>query len=116
MSGVSVLVMDEVHEWPESSDIIFVLIQQMLPRRPNILSNTRLLLASARSSSSASEKPLDPKWKELAKKQLKGKDPEALRWTTAEGITLKPIYTESDLEGLPLNELPGMSTTPQKSE
>ena len=84
----------------------------MLPRRPNIVSNTRLLLASARSSSSASEKPLDPKWKELAKKQLKGKDPEALRWTTAEGITLKPIYTESDLEGLPLNELPGMSTTP----
>ena len=88
----------------------------MLPRRPSMLSNTRLLLASARSSSSTApsgpEKPLDPKWKELAKKQLKGKDPEALRWTTAEGITLKPIYTANDLEGPPLNELPGSSIQP----
>ena len=80
-----------------------------------MLSNTRLLLAAARrssSSSSGSEKPLDPKWKEMAKKQLKGKDPEALRWTTAEGITLKPIYTANDLEGLPLDELPGSSMKP----
>ena len=78
-----------------------------------MLSKTRLLLAAARTSSSATpEKPIDPKWKELAKKQLKGKDPEALRWTTAEGITLKPIYTASDLEGLPLNELPGLSIIP----
>ena len=87
----------------------------MLPRRPNMLSNTRLLLASARSSSSTSsgpEKPLDPKWKELAKKQLKGKDPEALRWTMAEGITLKPIFTANDLQGLPLNQLPGLSMIP----
>ena len=87
----------------------------MLPRKPTMLSNTRLLLAAARSSSSSSsgsEKPLDPKWKEMAKKQLKGKDPEALRWTTAEGITLKPIYTANDLEGLPLDELPGSSMKP----
>ena len=51
---------------------------------------------------------LDPKWSELAKKQLKGKDPAKLAFTTAEGITLKPLYTASDAasgDGDP--ELPG---------
>ena len=54
----------------------------MLPRRPCLPSNVRLLLGSARNSTSSSsphpEKPIDSKWKELAKKQLKGKDPEVL--------------------------------------
>uniref|UniRef100_A0A0P5Z8G7 methylmalonyl-CoA mutase n=1 Tax=Daphnia magna TaxID=35525 RepID=A0A0P5Z8G7_9CRUS len=51
--------------------------------------------------------PLDPEWAALAKKQLKGKDPEQeLLWYTSEDITLKPIYTKKDVEGLD-HELPG---------
>jgi len=40
---------------------------------------------------------LDPDWTELAKKQLKGKDPKSLVWETAEGISVKPLYTADDL-------------------
>jgi methylmalonyl-CoA mutase len=44
--------------------------------------------------------PLDPEWTALAKKQLKGKNPEEeLLWYTSEDITLKPIYTKKDAEG-----------------
>ncbi|XP_046655218.1 methylmalonyl-CoA mutase, mitochondrial-like [Daphnia pulicaria] len=51
--------------------------------------------------------PLDPEWTALAKKQLKGKNPEEeLLWYTSEDITLKPIYTKKDVEGLE-HELPG---------
>lgn len=50
--------------------------------------------------------PIDPKWAEAAKKELKGKDPEKLVWHTAEGVSIKPIYTSTDTEGLP-EELPG---------
>ena len=53
-------------------------------------------------------KPLDPAWTELAKKQMKGKDPNGLLWHTPEGITIKPLYTAKDLEGLPKEELPGV--------
>jgi methylmalonyl-CoA mutase len=43
---------------------------------------------------------LDPKWTELAKKQLKGKDPEkTLTWHTTEGIDIKPLYTADDVVG-----------------
>ena len=50
--------------------------------------------------------PIDPKWAELSKKELKGKDPEKLVWHTAEGINIKPIYTANDVSGLD-PELPG---------
>ena len=50
--------------------------------------------------------PIDPKWSEVAKKELKGKDPEKLVWHTAEGIAIKPIYTAQDVVGLE-PELPG---------
>ena len=44
--------------------------------------------------------PLDPKWTELAKKQLKGKDPaQTLMWHTTEGIEIKPLYTVDDVAG-----------------
>ena len=64
-------------------------------------------LASRSSSSQADNNPLDAKWKKMAEKQMKGKDPESLRWPTAEGITLKPIYTAQDTAKLKLDELPG---------
>nr|XP_020849525.1 methylmalonyl-CoA mutase, mitochondrial isoform X2 [Phascolarctos cinereus] len=51
--------------------------------------------------------PLHPEWVALAKKQLKGKNPEDLIWKTPEGISIKPLYSSKDTEELPA-ELPGM--------
>ena len=47
-------------------------------------------------------------WKHLAEKELRGKKLESLNVETAEGIDIKPLYTETDLEGLEhLNSIPG---------
>jgi methylmalonyl-CoA mutase len=49
-------------------------------------------------------------WEALASKELKGKGTEALNWQTLEGITVKPLYTAADVEGLPqMGELPGVA-------
>ncbi|XP_023656350.1 methylmalonyl-CoA mutase, mitochondrial [Paramormyrops kingsleyae] len=50
---------------------------------------------------------LHPEWAKLAKKQLKGKDPEELMWHTPEGISIKPVYTRADSSGVS-DELPGV--------
>ncbi len=48
------------------------------------------------------------KWAELAAKELRGKPLESLDWETAEGITVKPLYTAEDLEKIEgSNSLPG---------
>ncbi|XP_044531707.1 methylmalonyl-CoA mutase, mitochondrial [Gracilinanus agilis] len=52
--------------------------------------------------------PLHPEWATLAKKQLKGKNPEDLIWHTPEGISIKPLYSSRDTKNLP-EELPGMN-------
>ncbi|WP_068304889.1 methylmalonyl-CoA mutase [Pararhodobacter sp. CCB-MM2] len=50
------------------------------------------------------------KWEALATKELKGRSPDALTWDTLEGIPVKPVYTEADLEGLDhLGSMPGMA-------
>ncbi|MGC6473513.1 MAG: methylmalonyl-CoA mutase [Candidatus Puniceispirillaceae bacterium] len=47
-------------------------------------------------------------WTEMATDELKGRTPETLRTTTAEGIDIAPLYTSSDLEGLThLDTMPG---------
>ncbi|RDD60204.1 methylmalonyl-CoA mutase [Ferruginivarius sediminum] len=47
-------------------------------------------------------------WEALAKRELKGEDPSKLDWHTPEGIEVKPLYTEEDLEGLDhLGSMPG---------
>src|SRR6266852_5282071 len=47
-------------------------------------------------------------WQALAAKELGGKAAEALDWETLEGIKVKPLYTEADLEGLELGgHMPG---------
>ena len=47
-------------------------------------------------------------WKKLAEKELRGRPLDALDWETPEGIRVKPLYTEADLENLEhLNTLPG---------
>ncbi|XP_075197304.1 methylmalonyl-CoA mutase, mitochondrial isoform X2 [Anomaloglossus baeobatrachus] len=55
-----------------------------------------------------SHQTLHPEWAALAKKQLKGKDPESLRWHTPEGIVIKPLYTKRDTADFP-EELPGVN-------
>uniref|UniRef100_A0A1D5Q5J8 Methylmalonyl-CoA mutase, mitochondrial n=4 Tax=Macaca TaxID=9539 RepID=A0A1D5Q5J8_MACMU len=53
------------------------------------------------------QQPLHPEWAALAKKQLKGKNPEDLIWHTPEGISIKPLYSKRDTTDLP-EELPGV--------
>ncbi|MEW6421291.1 MAG: methylmalonyl-CoA mutase [Deinococcota bacterium] len=47
-------------------------------------------------------------WKALAQKELRGADPATLNHVTPEGLTLKPLYTRADLEGVPADTLPGL--------
>nr|KAF6341678.1 methylmalonyl-CoA mutase [Myotis myotis] len=53
------------------------------------------------------KQPLHPEWAALAKKQLKGKNPEDLIWRTPEGISIKPLYSSRDTKDSP-EELPGV--------
>ncbi|HVJ53913.1 MAG TPA: methylmalonyl-CoA mutase [Aliidongia sp.] len=49
-------------------------------------------------------------WQALASKELKGASPGSLDWTTPEGLTVKPLYTEADLAGLETQStLPGFA-------
>jgi methylmalonyl-CoA mutase len=49
------------------------------------------------------------RWRELAAKELKGTDPDALTWHTPEGLDVKPLYTADDLDGLDTTgQLPGV--------
>ena len=55
-------------------------------------------------------KPSLDQWRALASKELRGADPETLNWDTLEGITVKPLYTAADTEGLEqIGELPGIA-------
>ncbi len=55
-------------------------------------------------------KPSLEQWKEQATKQLKGKSPDELVWQTPEGIAVKPLYSEADLDGVAhLGGLPGFA-------
>src|SRR5512141_2974612 len=46
-------------------------------------------------------------WERLAREEIKG-DPAGLNWQTPEGITVKPLYTAADLEGIEaVDALPG---------
>jgi methylmalonyl-CoA mutase len=49
-----------------------------------------------------------PQWQAAAAKSAPGGDVQALSWVTPEGLTVKPLYTAEDLQGLPhTNTLPG---------
>ncbi len=52
------------------------------------------------------KKPGAGDWHQLARKELRGKDPETLTWHTAEGIDVRPLYTAADLEGLAHLDVP----------
>ncbi|MEM9062567.1 MAG: methylmalonyl-CoA mutase [Pseudomonadota bacterium] len=47
-------------------------------------------------------------WKTLAERELRGRSLDDLTWDTPEGIAVKPVYTEDDLNGLDhLGTVPG---------
>ena len=49
-------------------------------------------------------------WQALAENELRGKPLDGLTWQTPEGIAVKPLYTEADLQGLDhLGSLPGFA-------
>ena len=48
-------------------------------------------------------------WEALAARELKGAEAADLTWNTLEGIPVKPLYTKADIEGLDLNEAPGVA-------
>ena len=49
-------------------------------------------------------------WEEIAKKELRGKPLEALKWDTLEGIPVQPLYTAEDVKDLPhLGGIPGQA-------
>ncbi len=55
------------------------------------------------------EHPKKKDWSELAARELKGKPVESLEWPSPEGITIKPLYTAEDTEGIEfVNSLPGL--------
>jgi len=50
------------------------------------------------------------KWEAAAARSAPGGDTEALNWVTPEGLTVKPLYTAADLQGLPYADtLPGFA-------
>jgi methylmalonyl-CoA mutase len=56
------------------------------------------------------DRPSVEDWRALASKDLKGEDPDTLTWHTPEGIDVKPLYTEADLDGVEhLGGLPGFA-------
>jgi methylmalonyl-CoA mutase len=52
------------------------------------------------------------KWNALAAAELKGKPPSNLDWHTPEGITVKPFYTEADLEEIEATGFPWRDAVP----
>ncbi|MAU41143.1 MAG: methylmalonyl-CoA mutase [Kordiimonas sp.] len=46
-------------------------------------------------------------WQELARQELRGRNPADLAWETPEGIVVKPLYTSADTSALPEGGLPG---------
>jgi methylmalonyl-CoA mutase len=49
------------------------------------------------------------RWRELAKKELGGRDPDELVRATPDGLRVQPLYTAADLEDLEhANDLPGL--------
>ena len=53
---------------------------------------------------------MDSQWNELAEKELRGRSLDELTVSTPEGVDVKPLYTEDDLEGLAhLGGVPGVA-------
>jgi methylmalonyl-CoA mutase len=62
------------------------------------LKKLKLPIKSVIRSTFSTEIPYPQAWKTLAKKEIKGKDVETLTWFSPEGIPIKPLYTEADID------------------
>src|SRR5580700_3728947 len=51
-------------------------------------------------------------WRKLAEAELRGKPVSSLDWTTPEGVTVKPLYTEADLEEIAAAGFPFRDAVP----
>src|SRR5215469_3403895 len=51
-------------------------------------------------------------WQKLAESELRGKPIKSLDWQTPEGIAVKPLYTEADLEAIANAGFPFREATP----
>ena len=66
-------------------------------------------MPETRPDPSAAPRPSLDDWAELARRELKDTPIEALTRTTPEGLDVKPLYTEADLEGIEtVGSLPGI--------
>ena len=54
-------------------------------------------------------------WQKLAERELRGKPVDGLDWATPEGITVKPLYTEADLEAVAAQGFPFREAVPGAS-
>ncbi|HVH79084.1 MAG TPA: methylmalonyl-CoA mutase family protein, partial [Stellaceae bacterium] len=54
-------------------------------------------------------------WRKLAEAELRGKPVESLDWHTPEGIAVKPLYTEADLEEIAASGFPFRDAVPGKA-
>lgn len=72
-----------------------------------IFSGTKLRRLQSNSSKQQQTR-LHPEWSKLVEKELKNtkKQPSQLMWETAEGITVKPLYTKDDVQDV-ADEIPG---------
>ena len=58
--------------------------------------------------------PTPDDWAELAAKELRNRTADDLIWQTPEGIDVKPLYTQADLDGIDhLGSLPGFAPYPR---
>lgn len=65
---------------------------------------------NSHSDNKPNAKPSLSDWRDVASKQMKGKSPDELTKVSAEGIDVKALYTQEDLEGMGhLDSLPGIA-------
>lgn len=77
--------------WPTCIVDIIHIIQSMI--------RLRLKVLHKQFATRSTQLPSD--WTKLAKKELKGKDPEqTLTWNTPEGIAIQPLYTSDHIKVL----------------
>src|SRR6266478_8702675 len=72
----------------------------------------RLTMATKSKSRKSRETAKLSDWEALAKAELKGKPLSSLDWQTPEGITVKPLYTEADLEAIEAARFPWREALP----
>jgi hypothetical protein len=55
--------------------------------------------------------PLPPRWVKLATEDLGGKPVDTLIRQSPEGISVKPLYTAEDTQGIEVQQIPGEKVT-----